>query len=93
MKIPAKIKFGAHIVDVLIEEDKRIGSIAGEFNGWCEVIRINKTLSESLQSEVLLHELIEGINYYNQLDLHHQTIEIMGYQLLSIIRDNKLNFN
>jgi hypothetical protein len=98
-KIPEKIKIGCYNYTVKItNEPIIIGDIcnyAGSIDYEKKSILIKKDMEESLQKQVLWHEIIHGIleyfNYYLDFktDKHHEEmIEIVSKGLLMVISDN-----
>lgn len=93
MRIPEKILIGAHDFRVdLIEDDTRFNKM-GEICCANNVISLkNIGISESAQAETLLHEIIEAIDYSNELRLDHHKICTLSEQIFAVIRNNNLDF-
>ena len=62
----------------------------GEFCPRNLTIDIEKTSSHQRQWETLFHEIIEAINSQYNLELPHQTINILGSAIFQVIKDNNL---
>jgi len=61
----------------------------GQINSTRCVIRICTTLnSKAHMKSVLLHEIIEALNYRMELELNHQQITSLEAGLFSVINDN-----
>jgi hypothetical protein len=54
------------------------------------VITIDPTLPISNQREILLHEIIEAINYRIQLHLDHDKLSALSEMLAHVLLDNRL---
>jgi hypothetical protein len=100
MKIPKRIKVSSHTIKIRrlkkIKEPAMITSygyadlanneivLCKEYNG--------KPLPESMQSEVLLHELLHVISALYGIPLVEGKVNQLAAILLQVIRFNKLNF-
>lgn len=93
MEIPAKIRYlGA---DTTVKSHPNNANNQRAFyETWSDFISLNEDpdLSEPVRAECLLHEIIEMINYKNELKLPHQSITIISEHIFGIIRDNGLDF-
>jgi len=94
MKIPSKINIlGCEIpiqhcsADEMIEDDK---VKIGEFNFENVRIRLLDTLDDSTKSIVLMHEIIEALNWYGDLEMDHIQIGALGAMLHQVLTNNKL---
>jgi len=93
MKIPDKIKMGAHTINVEKVKTKEIDS-AGEFNNYYNLIRLRiDDQPESSIAECFLHEIIEGIKVKNNLSIDHTHLTVLSENLFQILRDNQLVFS
>jgi len=94
MKIPKKLKIGAHIFKVKYfnREAKDLNDNLGSCNCVkCEiVINSDPNISVSQQEETLLHEILEALNYNYQLKLSHESLSIIAEGLYQVLKDNKL---
>lgn len=87
MKIPKKLKVGAHIYTVKLV--KSAGLAEGELGN--TDIAHNKMVIDTNQEpdqveETFIHEIFHAIN--NQLD--HAMLESLAHQFHQVLRDNKL---
>lgn len=90
--IPNTVKIGGKNYDVVLrdrlKEDglDRLGSILfGQ-----QKIVIDSGLVLEAQEQTLIHEIIEGINDCNELNMTHRLISILGEQIYQVLKDNKL---
>jgi len=91
---PDKVKILGHEYKILPEENYVVqsGGETGEVNNYLNVIRIGKELTPSGQMEILLHEILEAINYRLELNLDHPKLCILSEVLHQVLRDNRLSF-
>jgi uncharacterized protein YpuA (DUF1002 family) len=93
MKIPKRIKIGAHWIEVRMVSDGKNTEGSASYHNWYQLITIRKDgTSESKQAECLLHEIIEAVNSLYQLNLKHFQINTLSEVLLQCIRDSNLDF-
>lgn len=92
MNIPNKLKIGGLVYDVILENGKKEhGSVnIGATSSSSLKIWIEKEMPKSLQISTLIHEVLESINYQNDLNLTHQTITTLENNLYQVLNDNKL---
>ena len=93
MEIPFEIKIGGLRVTVI--EAPLMASErghAGEFSFMRQEIRIDPSLPEGKKKETLVHEIVEAINAYCELDLPHDKITVMAFALHQVLTDNKIRF-
>ena len=100
MKIPTSIKVNSH--KVKIRRFKNIKEPAMlEAMGYADlpnneiVLRkeyAGKTLKESTQTEVFLHEMLHFISHLYGIPLLECKVNQLAGALLQVIRDNKINF-
>ena len=94
MKLPTKLKIGGH--DIAVKELTNLESpdAGGSWQDGYHLITINvDSTSESYQAETLLHEIIECINSFAELDLEHWKINSLSQWLYMTLRKNKLHFD
>ena len=96
MKIPRTIKIGAHQIKIKVVKniDEPVLGYA-DLNHNLIYLRTEysgKPLTESMRAEVLLHEIIHQISELHGIGLSEKEVRQLGAELLSTIRDNKLNF-
>ena len=87
-----KIKILTHDYQVNIQDDYIIESDGetGKCNNYTNTITIAGGLAESSQKEILLHEILEALNYRLELGLEHRTICVLGETLNQVLSDNQL---
>ena len=92
MKMPQKLKIGGHIYKIVYRD--RLNNDGTENLGTHDAknltIWIDKTLSQSQQEATLIHEIIEAINYGNQLKLTHEQISTLEHNFYQVLKDNFL---
>lgn len=90
--IPKKIKILGHEYKVILNDDyiTESGGNTGRCNSYTNEIYICGKLPESAQHEVLMHEIIEALNYRLELDLEHHKICALGEVLTQVLLDNDL---
>lgn len=93
MKIPNKIKIGAHSLPVDLVHASEIES-EGTYDSRFRMIRLRNDLDkrEDSVSEAFLHEIFEAIRHFYQLDLQHKDLTVFCEVLFTVIRDNNLDF-
>ena len=93
MKIPRILTIGGHKIRVRCVNDQELINDAGDWSMWSQIIRINTDGStEDGQADTLLHEIIEAINYFANLELTHIQISTLTTLLFAAIRQNSLTF-
>ena len=94
MNIPKSLKILAHEYEIEIDPEMLI---AGSSMGLCcsNILKIKVAggIPKSMQADTILHEIIEALNYQLELGLDHNVISSLSASLLSVIIDNKLEFN
>ena len=92
MKIPKKIKIGGHIFDIHIEDRSKNGvdDKLGSCNAAQNTIWLDTSQSQTQLESTLLHEIIEAIDWQQQLELDHKTISQLENALYQVLRDNDL---
>ncbi len=90
--VPKKIKILGHEYKIVIDEHyiADSGGNTGQCNNYVNEIRICGTLPESAQHEVMMHEIIEALNYRLELNLEHHKICALGEVLTQVLLDNNL---
>lgn len=84
-----KIKIGGHQYELIAKD----GTTATEGSiGACYItalkISIDTAVPQSLQNEVLMHEIIEAINHNHELELEHDQITSLSTALHQVFVDN-----
>ena len=90
--IPKKIKILGHQYSVISDDAYIVnsGGNTGKSNSYTNQIYVCGSLPESAQSEVLIHEIIEAINYRLELNLEHPAICALGEVLNQVLQDNRI---
>lgn len=91
---PKQLKIGGRIIDVQFvdgEENFPDGEMGLSFiqRG---LIKIDNTMEEEFQKQVLLHEILEFVNDMFELKLEHYKITCLETALYQVLKDNKLRF-
>ena len=63
-------------------------NVFGYFCAKSNVISLDKDLGLGTQKEILIHEILEGLNYHLELNLEHNVINSLGSGLNQVIEDN-----
>lgn len=93
MNIPEEVKIGAH--EVLIQRHfDEVSESLGHFDSHRTIISLNATerVTESVAAECFLHELIETIFHFHNVEIEHRIITLISEMLFMVIRDNGLDF-
>lgn len=91
MKIPSVIKIGGHLFKADFLSHVLLANTAKvDFDK--QVITISDDAIEDKQAEAFLHEIVESINYMNNLEIGHKDITVLSEWLFMVLRDNKLRF-
>lgn len=89
MELPATVKIGGHIYQVKTSSTlARDSDVHGSSCGNALEITIDTTIPKQNQESVLLHEIIEQINYRYELRLEHRQISVLESAIYQVIRDN-----
>lgn len=94
MKIPDKIKLGAHNITIQKVPMSEIEN-GGLFDSLNYNIRLRNDINEpeSKRSECFLHEIIESIRYIHNMEINHKEVTTLSECLFQVIRDNNLIFS
>ena len=84
--IPEKLRLGPFDVRVKWYKSEELRAL-GHFVPYVNLIQMDSELSEDVQQELFLHELIEGINHHYELGLEHPKITTLSLVLAQVIRD------
>ena len=57
------------------------------------IIRIDRNISEQVQDQTLVHEIMEAIDSANDLGLNHTQTSVIAEAFYQVIKDNKLDFS
>lgn len=89
MRIPDKVKIGAHWFKVEYKSDNDDGyEHSGTRFAWQGKIRIQKDLIPSKQKSVFLHEIIHEIDWQHGLKLQENQVESLAEGLYQVLTDN-----
>lgn len=93
MEIPNIVKIGGHWVTVEHTPNlTRDIDVLGRSHGGILRIQLEQTLPDSMKGSVLLHEIIEQINYHYEIGLEHKQITLLESTLYQVLKDNNLKF-
>jgi hypothetical protein len=90
--LPQKVKILGHEYEIQLKNNYTIesGGNTGQCNNYSHIITVGAELPESSQTEILLHEILEVIDYRLQLGLEHPKICVLGEVLHQVLKDNRL---
>lgn len=92
MILPNKLKIAGY--DYAVEykkmEENMVGNSCGCHRAASQGIWIEETMHQQQKESVLLHEIIEAINFHSQLKLDHSTISTLETGLYQVLKDNAL---
>lgn len=81
MKIPKKLKIGAHIYNVkLVDELDKCGMLNRDKN----ILSISADMPQDQKEATLIHEILHGLN--NELD--HTLVDGLAEGLYQVFKDN-----
>ena len=86
MKIPKKVKIGAHTYTIDLVPSKIIEDECGSISYPDQEITINKDLSQTMQEATLLHEAIHAMN----TTIDHELMDSLAEQIYSFLKENNL---
>ena len=91
--IPKSVKIFGHEYNVVIDPDyiQESGGSMGRCNNYTNTITISGGLPISSMNEVLIHEIIEAIDYRLELNLDHHTICVLGESLNQVINNTLMS--
>lgn len=93
MKLPNYLKIGGMTYSVSVDNTLAASRrLFGELRPVTQEIVIASGLTEAQQSETLLHEIIEAINNHCELNLEHNQIQVLGFVLHQVLKENGLRF-
>ena len=92
MKIPSKIKISGIWFTILFRDTAKDEQV--ENHGYsdfsnCKIV-IDSRLHQQEQESTLIHEIIEVINYRNELGMEHKQIMTLENNLYQVLKDNNL---
>jgi len=80
-------------INILDKYIAQSGGNTGQCNNYLNEINIAGDLPQSGKNEVLLHEVLEAINYRLELRLEHHKLCVLGEVLHQVLSDNKMDFS
>lgn len=86
MKIPKKLKIGAHIYEIVLTKDLFEGATCGIQLRKERKLGINSDLPETHQGATLFHEILHAINS----ELDHTFLDSLAEQLYQVLSDNSM---
>lgn len=90
--LPKSVKIGGEVFEVIEAEASLDSRALGELDYKKARLVIDKDLNPAAKASVLLHEILEVINYKNQLNLEHRSIMTLEHDLYQVLHDNQLCF-
>lgn len=89
------VKILGHEYKVILKENyiAESGGNTGQCNNYTNTITIAGCLPESGRNEVLIHEVLEAVNYRLELGLEHHKLCVLGEVLYQVLKDNKICFS
>ena len=101
MELPKSVKIGCHTIEiqpvnqeVFIDDypgDERGEDYIGEYVHHLNKIRLLNILKGTRMAVTLMHEIIEAINWQNDLDMSHCQISCIAEALTDVIISNDLD--
>lgn len=91
--IPKLLKIGG--LTVVVEQSRMLASSRdkfGEYSFMEQKITIDQFLSDDKKAATLLHEILEALNGYFELDISHAKLTVLGFALYQVLSDNELQF-
>lgn len=93
MSIPEEIKILGHTYKVtLVDGYVTREANTGRCNSYLNEIHIAGEVVSSNQNEILLHEILEALDYRLELDINHPRIAVLSEALYQVLKDNNLHF-
>lgn len=92
MKIPNKVKIGGIVYKILYKDTNRTDSRS--LCGYTDVdnaeIIVDDKKDLQVQESTFFHEILEAINFQNELKLEHHQIMVLENNLFQVLKDNNL---
>jgi len=93
-ELPASLNILGHDYSVTLRENMaRDSDRMGQCSSNRLAIEIDPSLPAQNQESVLIHEILEAIDFLLELDLPHVMISQIGTALYQVLKDNNLQFN
>ena len=95
MRIPKSLRICGQKIDIVQAKDLMHEDLA--VLGLCQAndckISLKKNIPNEKKKEVLLHECLHMICENVNIELTENNLNLLGVQVLSLLTDNKLDFN
>lgn len=93
MSIPDTVKVGGHIYGVsynpICSNDD--GTVClGRHCGSQEIIELHPGYPQGTQEAALIHEIVEALNWQNELGMEHRMISSLSEGLYQVLKENDL---
>lgn len=88
MKIPSKLKIGAHTITVKVTSNVPNDN-CGQFDIKKNELLVHEKQEQTQLEASLLHEIMHAIN----ITMGEQDVEFLSQALYQVIKDNKLTFD
>ena len=93
MAIPKSLKILGHQYEIIInDENQSANSNFGTYWAKHNRIWINSQICEQQQKSTLIHEILEAINFLEDIKLKHEQITRLEAGLYQVLKDNNLDF-
>ena len=88
--VKMKIKLFGHEIALAIDEnlERRTGAY-GQFSVNTLNMTIDGLIPQSVKLATVVHESLEAINYFNELNLEHNVISAISTGIFALLSDNK----
>lgn len=85
-----KIKLFGHEIQIDIDEtlERRTGAY-GQFSVNTLSMTLDGQVPQSIRLATVIHESVEAINYFNELNLQHNVISAISTGIFELLADNK----
>ena len=93
MALPKKLIVAGHTIKVEYLKDMTLNGteIWGLYDDDKHKISLRTGMDESRRMEVFLHECIHAIDHIHGLNLTEKAVNILGIELLALVRNNKID--
>jgi len=99
MRIPRRVRICGQVFDVKMQDEILVGNgkRKEKLLGLCDTqstrILLKRGMSNEKKKEVFLHECIHAIEVNLDLGLSEQKVNLLGVEMLSFLKDSRLDFN
>ena len=90
MKIPDKIKIGAHTFDINFVSDADGFTLTGRAQHWSNKITLQSDLMQSKREATLFHECLHEMNCQQDWGLEESKVAIIAESFYTFLVDNGL---